>query len=436
MLSKRFFPRKLNLLSRSEGLFILARYFCAFLVVLEAFFFARILGPKSYGSYALIVQMAVFLLFLVVGSGQSYVYAYYKKNDPSLDQFYAAGALGHYLLAVLVAAIFAYFFRPLYIISVVVFLIQAPYFITEPMLRVRNYYALNAFGKGFSSIVTLAITGIWLLWKGSWVSARLDLSTAFRLMVLGNIIGYAIYYWIIGGKKYLGIKPLLILKSLGNGQSWARYYTILRIGVPLAAPGLVWLVFTYLDRLFIEHYRPATVLSTYALAWQLSQGAILTLASLNLVSAVRIGENVSQEPAQLRTEMRHQFTRTIAASAITFTALIAGTFLLSRTVYRDYHNLVIITFLLSAGYIGYNIWGSVSSLLFYERRILTQNLGHGLVLLVSLAGNILAIRFNLWYGVPVALTSLALIIFSIWFVIYVRNFARALPAGQQSVVTV
>jgi O-antigen/teichoic acid export membrane protein len=241
---------------------------------------------------------------------------------------------------------------------------------------------------------------------------------------------------IIGGKKYLAIKPLLILKSLGNGQSWARYYTILKIGVPLAVPGLVWLVFTYLDRLFIQHYRPATALSTYALAWQLSQSAILTLASLNIVSGVRIGEHISLEPAQLRTELRRQFTRTVAASAISFTALIAVTFLLSRTIYRDYQNLVVITFILSAGYVVYNIWGSVSSLLFYERRNLPMNLGHAVVLLFSLAGNILAIRYNLWYGVPVALTSLALIIFSIWFVLYVRTIARALPAGRQSIVTV
>jgi O-antigen/teichoic acid export membrane protein len=380
--------------------------------------------------------MAASLLFLVPGSGQSYVYAYYKKNEASLDQFYTTGALGHYLLAVLVAAILAYWFKPLFMISIVLFLIQAPYFITEPMLRVRNYYALNAVGKGFSSLVTLAITGIWLLWRGPRVSTHLDLPTALRLMVIGNLIGYAIYYLIIGGKKYLAIKPLRILKSFGNGQSWARYYSILKIGVPLAVPGLVWLVFTYVDRLFIEHYRPATALSTYALAWQLSQSAILTLASLNIVSGVRIGEHMSHEPAQLRTELRHQFTRTVAASAISFTALIAGTFLLSRTVYRDYQNLVIITFMLSAGYIGYNIWGSVSSLLFYERRNLPMNLGHVLVLLVSLAGNILAIRCNLWYGVPVALTSIALIIFSIGFVIYVRNFARALPAGQRSIVTV
>ena len=63
--------------------------------------------------------------------------------------------------------------RPFFAVAVILFLIQSPYVISEPMLRVRKYFAITAVGRALPSIFTLAIIGVGLFLLTTALEKRL-----------------------------------------------------------------------------------------------------------------------------------------------------------------------------------------------------------------------------------------------------------------------
>lgn len=417
--------RKLKTLPLNSAIrFIGVRYATALLVAGEALFFARILGPGSYGNYAIIIQIAALMPFVALGSSTGYVYSYFKAADVSLDQYYISGALVQYVFGSFLAAAFLMAFKPYLTIAVTLFLIQTPYFITEPMLRVRNRFAIAVLGRGVSSLMILALASGWLVTHKSAGQPRMELSTAIGIMVLGNLFGYAAYYLTVAFSGYLVVRPRALFEACLQRGNWSDYWRkVLRPGIPMNLSTVLLLAFSSVDRLFIEHYRQPAALSVYSLSWQLSQGVLLMLASLNLISGVRLGERLSTDSSGVLVELYRQFRITSIAGVGAFALLLAGTSVLTMTVYPDYHDLLLLTALLGIGYIAMSVVGSITSLLVYERRITTLNLGYAVILLASLIGNVIVIKYNLWYGAPAILSSTALIVLSVWLAIYTRQVA-------------
>ena len=257
-------------------------------------------------------------------------------------------------------------------------------------------------------------------------------------LVIGNVLGYLAYYALLARWNVLGINLRQLASDVSRRETWAGYWrNVLRPGLPLNASTIILYIFTNVDRLFIEHYRSPEALSSYSLAWQLSQGVLLLLTSMNLVSGVRVGERMSGKAAGLIQELRRRFRVTAVVGMSAYLAVAASAWVLSRTLYSDYQDLVAIVLLLSAGYIAMNVVGSVTGVLSFERRAKELNLGYGTALIASIAGNVIAIKFGFWYGVPVALTSLSLITLNVWFAFYTRKVAqqldRRVPAFTVSV---
>lgn len=400
----------------------MVRYSSAVLFALEVLVLARLLGPDSYGTYALLPQIAVLLLFTTIGSNAGYVYAFYKSGDPALDRQYLAGASTQFLIGGLACTAALVLSRPLFAIGAIIYLVQMPYYITEPMLRVRNRFSLVASGRAISVFLTLLLVLVWV------VSPRpLSLSAAITFLVAGNTLGYLAYYAVLARWNVLGIDLRQLFSDLRQREIWQGYWrNVLRPGLPLNASTIILYIFTNVDRLFIEHYRSPEALSSYSFAWQLSQGVILLLTSMNLVSGVRVGERMSGEGSGLIQELRRRFRMTAAMGIGAYLTVGVAAWVLSRTLYADYQDLMVIVLLLSAGYIALNVVGSVIGVLSFERRATELNVGYIVALLASVAGNVAGIRFGLWYGVPVAFTSLSLIVLNVWFAFYTRRLARQL----------
>jgi O-antigen/teichoic acid export membrane protein len=402
--------------------YVLARYASAVLFALEALALARLLGPDGYGQYALLPQIAVLLLFTTLGSNAGYVYAFYKSGDPNLDRQYLVGATTQFVIGGLICTAILAWARPFFAIGAVIYLVQMPYYITEPMLRVRNRFSLVALGRAISIFLTLVLIFGWAL-----SPYALSLASAIAFMVIGNVAGYLTYYAILIRWNVLGIDVRQLAGDFWRRETWASYWVnVMRPGLPLNASTIILYIFTNVDRLFIEHYRTPAALSAYSLAWQLSQGVLLLLTSMNLVSGVRVGERMSGAPVGLMKELRRRFRMTAAVGVGAYLTVAVGAWVLSRTLYSDYQDLVVIVLLLSAGYIAMNVVGSVTGVLSFERRATELNLGYAAALLASIAGNIVAVKFGFWFGVPVALTSLSLITLNVWFAFYTRKLARQL----------
>jgi O-antigen/teichoic acid export membrane protein len=406
----------------SGVVYVMARYASAALFAVEALLLARLLGPDSYGQYALLPQIAVLLLFTTIGSNAGYVYAFYKSGDPNLDRQYLAGASIQFLVGGLLCTAVLIWSRPFFAIGALIYLVQMPYYITEPMLRVRNRFSLVAFGRAISVFLTLLLVLAWAM-----STRALSLPTAIAFLVTGNIAGYLAYYTILIRWNVLGVDFSQLTIDLWCRDTWRGYWrNVMRPGLPLNASTIILYIFTNVDRLFIEHYRTPAALSAYSLAWQLSQGVLLLLTSMNLVSGVRVGEWMSGESTGLMTELKRRFRMTAVMGVVAYLTVVAVAWALASTLYADYQDLVPIVLLLSAGYIAMNVVGSVTGVLSFERRATELNLGYAAALLACIAGNAIGIKFGFWYGVPVALTSLSLIVLNIWFAFYTRKLARQL----------
>jgi O-antigen/teichoic acid export membrane protein len=421
-------PRLGQVVSRGELAFLLARYAAVALVALEALAFARLLGPESYGYYALVIQLAALIPVFINPSTTGYIYAYYKDQAATLSAEYLSGALIYYAVvtALLFLAVLA--FQPYLALSVLLFWIQALFFLTEPLLRVRNRFVLTTVGRGIGSIVTLVVLLVWLA-ASAQSSRQLDLPTAIGLMLAGNVLGYALYLGLL-----LRLAPLRLprvearaLASLGTRLRgyWER---ILRHGLPLATFPVIYALFTYVDRLFIERFRPPEVLSSYALAWQLSQGGLILLTSLNVVAQVRIGEALARDATQLPRELRRQFLRMAAAGVFSFVGVVVAAAVLSMTVYADYAGLLLITTLIAGGYVAINVAGSVTHLLSYEKRLGVLCTSNLVLLAVAIAANALTLYHGLWYVVPIATSCAALIVMSVGLAWLASRLAARLAA--------
>ncbi len=425
-------PRGLtdDLLSRTAIVFIAVRYGTAVAVASEALIFAWLLGPASYGRYALITQLATFLVFVAPGAVSGYFYAYFTVKDPQLNQYYVPGAMVQFLLGLLCAASLLWLYDGYYLLAVVVFLFYVPYYITEPMLRVKSQFSLPAFGRALPSAVTLALLAGWWGWHDGFGPLRVDLDAAVALMTCGTLLGLGGYYVVLWRKKYVDVSPRTVAAGVLEAATYSRYWRhVLRPGIPLNVSTLIVLAFSFTDRLFIERFRAAEALSVYTLAWQLCQGALLILTSLNLVSSVRVGECMKSEPARLIEELRRRFFLSVAAGAFTLCALVAGTIILRMTIYREYEQLVTILVLLSAGYVWYNIVGSVTGVLQFSGRARALNIGYAAAFVATVAGNVLALHYGLWFGFAVGFSSLVLIVLNCWFTFYVWHVGRGISMG-------
>jgi O-antigen/teichoic acid export membrane protein len=404
----------------------------AVVVATEAFVFAKLLGPDSYGHYALNGQLVGLILILTTPSAAGYLYAYYRDSRYTLDRYYIGGSIVHYVMAAVAALAILLAIRPHLAVSVAVFAIQALYFVIEPMLRVRNHFAISAVGKAAGSAGALISLVIWLVVSivGMGRLQQPDLTIALLLMIMGNLGGFTIYYLLVLRAGYLSasIGPQWYSPRNGILIGYGRY--VLRMGLPLAIPGIMWLGFTFIDRLFIEWYRPATVLSTYALAWQLSQSALVCLSALNLVSAVRIGEHLSGEPDRLRNRMRRELLRTALVAVLLFMGLMMAAVGLRFTLYTSYSDLAVVTATVSIGYISQAVVASITPYLFYGANYRAMIFGYGSVFLASLAGNVTAIIFELSYAVPLVVTSCALVCMSVGLAIFTWREAQGRGTAQ------
>jgi O-antigen/teichoic acid export membrane protein len=337
--------------------FAVVRYLATAAIAIELLIYARLLGPQSFGNYALAVQIVGFLLLIGAGSGAGYVYVYFKNKDPDLEYIYLFGSIIQYLGGAILLTICAWFSGSYLLISSLLLLLQLPYFISEPMLRVRNQFALPAVGRASGSIATILVTISFLLLsrKGSIEQIHLNLSQGITLMLLGNCLGYGVYYYKVWTSGQINVQPRLLWGIATRADSWLRYWQEIIAPYWLyIVSSVLFVAFTYVDRLFLEAYYPKFNLSVYTLGWQVAQSVLLLLNSLNIISGVKIGESQSADPAVLVNVINKQLRLSSMVGVVAFLIAVVGAWILNYTYYRDYEGLLPVTVLLSLGYLSYN----------------------------------------------------------------------------------
>lgn len=409
MVIRRIFEK---LFKSSKLRFVIVRYGTTASIAIELLIYARLLGPESFGNYALAIQIVGFLLLVGAGSGAGYVYVYFKNKDPNLEYVYLFGSTVQYLGGALFLSIFAWFSGSYLFISSLLLLLQIPYLISEPMLRVRNQFTLSAIGRSSGSMATIGVTLLFLFFSDSqtiWKN-HLDLKTGIGLMLFGNSIGYSLYYYKVWTSGQIIIEPRKLLQIAAIPNSWLRYWEeIISPYWLYIVSSILFVAFTYVDRLFLQAYYPKLNLSVYSLGWQIAQSVLLLLNSLNIISGVKIGESQSQDPKVLVDTINKQLRFSMLAGVISFCVAILISVVLSYTYYEDYKGLVAVSTILSMGYLAYGVVGSVTMSLFFERKFTEMIIAYSSALLASTIGNILSINLGLSYLVPISISTFGLV---------------------------
>jgi O-antigen/teichoic acid export membrane protein len=425
-----------QIFQNSRLTFVLVRYAATAAVVIEMLLFARLLGPQAFGSYALSIQVVGFLLLVGAGSGAGYVKQHYQHQSETsdLESNYIFGSLVQYLGGGIVLLICSWFSGSYLYISSLLLLIQIPYYISEPILRVRNNFVLPAVGRASGSIATVMLTAIVLISDGKQLIPfpHLSLETGLELMILGNTLGYATYYGVIIFGRHLSFSAHKLWQACIDRHSLRNYWQqiIMPSGIYTIAT-IIFTAFTYIDRLFLEHNYPKSTLSVYSLAWQIAQGVLLLLTALNTISGIRIGESQSQDPISLIKVANRQLKMSAIAGAFSLFVAIVTSLALNLTWFKDYEGLTAVTLILSLGYLSSGVIGSVMMLLFFERKYTQVTALYLLMVLISLCGNIICHEYQLSYLYPIVISSVALISINLFLWMIFRKTSNSILKKSQ-----
>lgn len=420
-----------SLLSNPRLRLIVIRYVTTAWIALELFLYAKLLGPQEFGQYALTVQLVSFLTLVGAGSGMGYVYAYYSQKNTSIDDIYQLGASVQYLGGCIALLLITLYTKSYFLISCLVLSLKIPYLISEPMLRVRNIFTLPAIGRASGSIATSLLLGAYLLLNCLQiydVNDKITLNLAINIMIAGNVLGHLIYYIILHFTKAYRFE--ISIPTVARLISILKKYwrTIIAPSLLYTLSSVAFVSFTFIDRLFLENFYPKTALSSYSLAWQISQSVLLILTSLNLVSGVRIGE-YQQEEHQKRFEMANkQLMISVKASLVAMIIASTGAWILSISLYQEYENLFFVSTFLSLGYLCFGIAGSITMVIYFENRLIEIFMSYSFLILASLTANIVAVQWGLSYFVPLIVSSSGLILVSIYLIL--RYFSISLKTAK------
>ena len=422
---------KIKLLNNPRLSFIAVRYSSAAVVALESLLFAKLLGSESYGNYALTVQIVGLLSIIGAGCGAGFLYAYYKDNPDSsseeVEYTYLIGATTQYITGAVLLFLIGIISKSYITLSCLLLFLQIPYLILLPILRVKNKFNFIPIGKASGSVGTIILSTIFLLQtKDKLWASQLSLHTGLTLMILGNLMGYLIYYWVIFAGKHYQVNRKKILLFLNTGKKvYSDYFArILSHSYVYTMGSVTFICFTYTDRLFLKHNYSGNALSEYSLSWQIAQSVLLLLNSLNIISGIRIGESISDSSFKIANVVKKQLGMTILAGLAVLIIAIVGSLVLRASWYKDYTNLVLITSIISLGYIVYGITGSLNMLIFLEHKMIHFLLASSFALLSSVIGHIVAVRYQIFYIWPVMISSISLVLSQLYLLSVALNISR------------
>jgi O-antigen/teichoic acid export membrane protein len=390
--------------------FIIVRYLTTAWIALELFIFARLLGPTTFGQYALALQVVGLMTLVGAGSGAGYIYAYYKEQESNIEEIYLVGSIFQYCLGSAILLILSSFFQSYLVLSSVLLIIKIPYLVSEPMLRVHNQFTLPAIGKASGSILTTLLIFIYLLCGSIPVSynTQIAINSAILITLLGNIFGHLAYYFYLNFSKSFTIKAKFLGYKNISRKLMSYWNLIIAPSWLYTASTILFVSYTFVDRIFLEFFYSDIELSIYALAWQIAQSVLLILTSLNIISGVRIGESQSQNPTELVKIANWQLKVSAQAGLLALVVALLSSWILSVSLYHDYEGLFSAAAIISFGYLTFGVAGSITMVLFFEKKLLEICLAYSFLLFISILGNWAAILFNLNYIFPILFSSLAL----------------------------
>jgi len=384
------------------------RLLTACLVFCSALLAAWVLGPALYGQVFLVIFIAKLLLFGNLGSISGYIHGFYnaEQTPPHSDDFVLSYGL-HLLLFSGVAVVLGLFLGKVYFFGAICFALLLPFFLVEPVLRVKREFYISLF-PDWALNLSLLVGLFYYYFYGSPESDFKVIINPF-LFALG-FFSFAFLLWI--NWRWGLVRRLALARPMFN------YGELIKIGLPLFAGTAAFSLFLFIDRFFLERYHSAESLGIYMLAFQLATGATLILTSLNFTAGVDYGELIKQKKP-LGIFVVRRLRQALFVSAGSMSLLLMGVFILQRYFFQEYHGLTLTTLFLGIGLCGFYTAGSITPVAFYLNKQKTLMVAMFIVVIMSVSGNFYVIIRDLDYISVSALSGFWLLCYSFFSIQYI-----------------
>ena len=372
------------------------------------------LGPQQYGQLAMMAFVGKMMLVGNFGSVSGYIHRYYDQHQNAVD---TRGYLGAYLVHLILVALLAYwvstFAGKIYSLGVLFFALLIPYFIIEPVLRVRRHFYVSLLPDIVISLAICASLVIARVFKGE---LRAD-SLIFLYFVLTLIfLSYLPYLWWI-------CRQWRTLRVDERCRSPIYYLSLVRTGFPMYLGTVGFLLLQFVDRFFLEQFHSPEALGTYMLAYQLASGATLLLTAQNFVAVVDFGE-LRRDNRSLTTALSRRLKSALIVGALSFLILLGISVFLETHFLESYSGLARNAAALGFGLCLFQIAGSVTPIAFYLRRQTVLTLGMFCLVVLSILHNLFVLQldlFPLWIS---AFTGLWLSTYGVMGILFVTRLAK------------
>jgi O-antigen/teichoic acid export membrane protein len=405
-------------------IFVLLRYFNAGLSFARALILAKILGVEIYGTVIFTVQLVLFLSLITLGGASGFIWRYYSDYDELLVSEFPLLNFLWFSFFGTVFLVVSLFFSDHLMWTCIIFLISAPSISVEPVLRVNNMFNLTVVPE---VILNVIVTVMFLF---AYFFSLITLNSAFLIFVAGYLTAHLSYIiWLQKKQKFFQPLTRQVIKSVPR-----KYFRLIKKGFPLFIATAMYVVFSFLDRIFISRFHTPEDLSVYSLAFQLVLAVSLGLQALNYVHGVKIGEALKKGRALHRT-LRRALQNNLLFSMISFIGILGITWTLSNSLYKEFSNLLIVVAVMGVGMVAYHVQGAVSPYIFYiEKRRLVNTC---LVLMVAteLMVNVVVALQGKSYMYLVMSSSILYFLYSlISFAVVFYNLRKNKMIGKEKVI--
>lgn len=345
---------------------VLSRISIAGFVYLGTFWLAAILTAEQYGKIAFSIFVTKSVVLSSLGAGQGLIY-FLINDDRSFNRTYS---LFTCFSISIFSAVYFIVYNPKYYLLIYLISVVA---IVEPYLKVNKKFLVSLYPEFFlvyCFFIYFASTKIFGVPNTFLVRPDVVLAlfvAAFSFLYRAPLKGF--------------------LNELLNSKfSIERLKELILRGFPSYLFNLVFFLFLLADRSLVDAIYGGEKLGVVMLAYQLALIAGFVVSSINSKVIIDIGEMLKRSDSVLVPFMlRNIFISTLLGGGFLFFILVFLVFW-GEYFFSGYHDLIYFFAIYGVGLLFFNVYGSVSPVLFYAKKQIVPAIS----ILASIAGLLLA----------------------------------------------
>jgi O-antigen/teichoic acid export membrane protein len=372
---------------------------------------ARVLPVDLFSTLVTTAFLAKFLHILNFGATAGYFVNRYSGQGPlAYADSRAERCFAWYFLAQLsglgvVVTTVTFMCLPEYRTGAIAFVLLAPLFVAEPLLRYRRLFS---FSLAPDFLLALALTSVIVAYMVG-VSER-----RATIIFLGVIAGLGM------AVVALTICPRLHELRGGNDRLSLRDYAQVALGGgPVFLGTALFLIASSMDRLLLPLYGTDKQISIYFLAYQLSVGSMIFVTALNFVNTVNLGETRKTEQyVERATVAKKMRSAALVALGSYFVLVLSSIVLEEWFLAYNFDGLTLVVAILGLGLALFFVSNAITPIVAYFNRQIPLTISMACVALALAANNAWIFWSQLgviWLAAGTALALFAHATFAIWF---------------------